>query len=109
MFQAVAPRPQIVQQHDVGDIELADERFGFHDPRKICGSHAAIDDRPGDAEAGGIAVKILEKMKDGTFFHAFKDKWKFEGLLSNIPVSIVLNESAPLLGAAYEALAAIDK
>jgi len=59
--------------------------------------------------AGGIAVKILEKMKDGTFFHAFKDKWKFEGLLSNIPVSIVLNESAPLLGAAYEALAAIDK
>src|SRR2546427_11127462 len=59
--------------------------------------------------AGGIAVKILEKMKDGTFFHAFKDKWKFEGLLSNIPVSIVLNESAPLLGAAYEALAAADQ
>jgi glucokinase len=59
--------------------------------------------------AGGIAVKILDKMKDGTFFHAFKDKWKFEGLLSNVPVSIVLNESAPLLGAAYEALAAIDK
>jgi glucokinase len=48
-------------------------------------------------------------MKDGIFFHAFKDKWKFEGLLSNIPVSIVLNESAPLLGAAYEALAALDK
>jgi glucokinase len=59
--------------------------------------------------AGGIAVKILEKMKDGTFFHAFKDKWKFEGLLSEVPVSIVLNESAPLLGAAYEALAATDK
>ncbi len=59
--------------------------------------------------AGGIAVKILEKMKDGSFFQAFKDKWRFEGLLSTIPVSIVLNESAPLLGAAYEALAAIDK
>lgn len=59
--------------------------------------------------AGGIAVKILEKMKDGTFFHAFKDKWRFEGLLSNIPVSIILNESAPLLGAAHEALAAADK
>ncbi len=59
--------------------------------------------------AGGIAVKILEKMKQGIFFHAFKDKWKFEPLLTNIPVSIVLNESAPLLGAAYEALAAIDK
>ena len=59
--------------------------------------------------AGGIAVKIIEKIKDGTFFHAFKDKWKFEGLLSNIPVSVVLNESAPLIGAAHEALAAIDK
>jgi len=59
--------------------------------------------------AGGIAVKIIEKMKDGTFFHAFKDKWKFEGLLSNIPVSVILNESAPLIGAAHEALAAIDR
>jgi hypothetical protein len=30
-------------------------------------------------------------------------------MLSNIPVSVVLNESAPLLGAAYEALASIRK
>jgi len=57
--------------------------------------------------AGGIAVKILEKIKDGTFFRAFKDKWKFESLLNNIPVSVILNESAPLMGAAYEALAAV--
>ena len=33
----------------------------------------------------------------------------FEGLLANIPVSVILNESAPLLGAAYEALASIQK
>ena len=59
--------------------------------------------------AGGIAVKILEKIKDGAFFHAFQDKGTFERLLSNIPVSVVLNESAPLLGAAYEALASNDK
>jgi glucokinase len=59
--------------------------------------------------AGGIAVKIIEKMKDGQFFKAFKDKWKFESVLANIPVSVVLNESAPLMGAAYEALAAIRK
>jgi glucokinase len=57
--------------------------------------------------AGGIAVKIIEKIKDGKFFNAFRDKWKFENLLDNIPVSVVLNESAPLLGAAYEALAAV--
>lgn len=59
--------------------------------------------------AGGIAVKILEKIKDGTFLKAFKDKWKFEGLMNNIPVSVVLNENAPLMGAAYEALALTRK
>lgn len=59
--------------------------------------------------AGGIAVKIIEKIKDGKFFAAFRDKWKFESVLENIPVSVVLNESAPLLGAAYEALAALRK
>jgi len=59
--------------------------------------------------AGGIAVKIIEKIKDGSFFRAFKDKWHFENLLSNIPVSVVLNESAPLLGAAYEALTVLEK
>jgi len=57
--------------------------------------------------AGGIAVKILPKMKDGTFFNAFKDKWHFENMLMDVPVSIVLNESAPLIGAAYEAYASI--
>jgi glucokinase len=59
--------------------------------------------------AGGIAVRIIEKIKDGSFFQAFKDKWHFENMLANIPVSVVLNESAPLLGAAYEALAAVQK
>lgn len=57
--------------------------------------------------AGGIAVKILPKIKDGTFFKAFRDKWHFTEMLSNIPVSVVLNESAPLIGAAYEALATL--
>jgi glucokinase len=59
--------------------------------------------------AGGIAVKILDKMKDGTFFNSFKDKWHFENLLKNIPVSVILNENAPQLGAAYEALRLIKK
>ncbi len=59
--------------------------------------------------AGGIAVKIIEKIKDGTFFKAFQNKWKFESMLKNIPVSVILNESAPLLGAAYEALASLPR
>ena len=56
--------------------------------------------------AGGIAVKILPKIQDGTFFTSFKDKWHFTEVLTNIPVSVVLNESAPLIGAAYQALRA---
>lgn len=57
--------------------------------------------------AGGIAVKILPKIKDGTFLEAFKDKWHYTNMLSDVPVSVVLNESAPLIGAAHEALAAM--
>lgn len=59
--------------------------------------------------AGGIAVKILPKIQDGTFFKAFRDKWHFGEMLSNVPVSVVLNESAPLIGAAYEALATLGR
>ncbi len=59
--------------------------------------------------AGGIAVKILPKMQDGTFFKAFRDKWQFGEMLGNVPVSVVLNESAPLIGAAYEALATLGR
>ncbi len=57
--------------------------------------------------AGGIAVKILPKMKDGTFFNSFKDKWHFAKMLAGVPISVVLNESAPLIGAAYEAYASV--
>ena len=59
--------------------------------------------------AGGIAVKILPKIQDGTFFKSFKDKWHFGEMLGNVPVSVVLNESAPLIGAAYEALATLGR
>jgi glucokinase len=59
--------------------------------------------------AGGIAVKILPKMTDGTFFNSFKDKWQFTNMLADVPLSIVLNESAPLIGAAYEAYASLKQ
>lgn len=56
--------------------------------------------------AGGIALKILSKMKDGTFVRVFSDKSKLSRELARIPIYLVLNEDAPVLGAAYEALAA---
>jgi glucokinase len=53
--------------------------------------------------AGGIAVKIQKKMEDGTFFRAFCAKEKFAGLLAQIPIYMVLNEEAPLIGALSQA------
>jgi glucokinase len=61
--------------------------------------------RGGVFVAGGIAPKILPKIQEGRFFKAFCEKEKFQELLSNIPIRIVLNEEAPLLGAAAEAAA----
>jgi glucokinase len=53
--------------------------------------------------AGGIAVKIRKKLEDGTFFRAFCEKEKFGALLARIPIQLVLNEEAPLLGAMSQA------
>jgi len=55
--------------------------------------------------AGGIALKILPKLKEGGFVRAFTDKQKLSSQLAKIPIFVVLNEDAPVLGAAYEALA----
>jgi glucokinase len=55
--------------------------------------------------AGGIALKILSKLKDGSFVRAFSDKAKLSVQLAKIPIFVVLNEDAPVWGAAHEALA----
>src|ERR1700730_13798660 len=56
--------------------------------------------------AGGIAVKIRKKMEDGAFFKAFCEKEKFGALLAQIPIQMVLNEEAPLIGAMSQAVKA---
>lgn len=52
---------------------------------------------------GGIAPKMLDKLKDGTFMQALNDKGRYRELVSSIPVYVVLNEKAALRGAAYHA------
>ncbi len=54
--------------------------------------------------AGGIALKILPKLKEGGFVRAFSDKIKLKSHLEKIPIYVVLNEDAPVIGAAYAAL-----
>ncbi|MEX2288176.1 MAG: glucokinase [Planctomycetaceae bacterium] len=49
---------------------------------------------------GGIAARILPKMRDGTFVKAFSDKGRLSDILEQIPIKVILNEKAALIGAA---------
>ncbi len=53
--------------------------------------------------AGGIAPKVLPLLKEYGFMGAFIAKGRFENYLLEIPVKVVMNETAPLLGAAQYA------
>jgi glucokinase len=55
--------------------------------------------------AGGIPLKILSRLNRGSFVRSFADKAPLTSVLARIPIFVILNEDAPLLGAAYEALA----
>ncbi len=52
---------------------------------------------------GGIAPKILPALTDGRFIEAFCAKAPLEDVVSLVPVAVVLNEEAGLLGAAVHA------
>jgi glucokinase len=52
---------------------------------------------------GGIAPKILPALTDGRFLAAFRDKGAMRGLVEKLPVKIILNAEAGLLGAAVHA------
>jgi len=49
---------------------------------------------------GGIAPKIQPLMTAGLFLESFSDKGRFRPLMLRMPVRLILNEQAPLLGAA---------
>jgi len=54
---------------------------------------------------GGIAPKIIWKLKDGTFMKAFKEKGRLSHIVAHIPVKVIMNERTALLGAASRAMA----
>ena len=54
---------------------------------------------------GGIAPKIIWKLKDGAFMKAFKDKGRLSHIVVHIPVKVMMNEKTALLGAASRAMA----
>jgi glucokinase len=50
--------------------------------------------------AGGIAPRILEKIKSGTFLQSFNGKGRLAPLCRKLPVHVIVNPSVGLLGAA---------
>ncbi len=59
--------------------------------------------------AGGIAAKILPKLQDGAFFKSFCGAGKLAQVMARVPITVVVNEDAPMLGAAYEALGQLQR
>ncbi len=49
---------------------------------------------------GGIAPKIIRKLKGSSFMEAFVAKGRMKGLLERIPVRVIMNDKTALLGAA---------
>jgi glucokinase len=53
---------------------------------------------------GGIAPKIIEKLKDGDFMRNYSDKGRMTGLVESIPVRVILDDKTALNGAALRAI-----
>lgn len=49
---------------------------------------------------GGIAPKIIQKLKEPAFIDGFVSKGRMKELLSSIPVRVIMNDQTALLGAA---------
>lgn len=53
---------------------------------------------------GGIAPKIIEKLKSNIFIDSMTNKGRMRPLLESMPVSVILNDKTALLGAARRAI-----
>ena len=58
---------------------------------------------------GGIAPKILDALRTGAFMDAFRAKEPMSEFVDQIPVSVILNDDAALLGAAVFAQSLLDR
>jgi len=60
--------------------------------------------RGGVFVGGGIAPKIVQKLKGPKFLEAFVEKGRMKSLLDDIPVRVILNDKTALIGAARYAM-----
>ncbi|MFZ3217989.1 MAG: glucokinase [Candidatus Acidiferrales bacterium] len=100
---SVDPAPEITRRGLTGECPVCAETLDLW--VEIYGSEAGnlalrTVARGGIYIAGGIAVKVLPKLKTGKFAAAVKRKEKLESYLVQIPIHVVMNEECPLFGAA---------
>lgn len=57
---------------------------------------------------GGMPPKLLWRLKQGTFMKSFTEKGRFKSIMERIPVKVILNDNAALLGAAINGFNATD-
>lgn len=57
---------------------------------------------------GGIPAKMLTHIRSVAFTHAFNDKGRLTALMETMPVKVILNDQAALLGAARYALDGVN-
>jgi glucokinase len=55
--------------------------------------------------AGGIAPRLIGVLREGTFMEAFRRKGELEPFLARVPVMVIMNPDAGLLGAGAAAIA----
>jgi glucokinase len=59
--------------------------------------------------AGGVAPKIIDKLRDGSFMRAFLDKGRLSPALERVRVSVLMNPRVGLLGARKHASQLADR
>lgn len=58
---------------------------------------------------GGIPPRILPLLRREVFFYGYRGKGRFEDLLEQIPIYVILNPKAALLGCAYEVVNLVNR
>jgi glucokinase len=113
----IAPEPDWLRKRlQAGDPSPTITEIGLRQGHELCTESLALFASIYGAESGnlalktlslsgvylggGIAPKILDKLKDGTFMQAFYDKGRYSDLLRKIPVKVALNPRVGLIGAA---------
>ncbi|MBI5919484.1 MAG: glucokinase [Nitrosomonadales bacterium] len=96
---------QLTQRAEVGDTGAAQALDLFVSLYGAYVGNAALLTLPrgGIYLAGGIAAKILSRMQSGEFLRSFLDKGRYAGLLTTLPLHIVIHPNVGMLGATQEA------